>query len=303
MEAFSSHTRKIALRDSLGCSLTDLNEDTELAGTLVRFHRKRRDTPVAMQVVTPASDRGFLVGVSMASGHRRQIFQDGRSSKHEFGAGMAYLRDFRVDYRADLAGAFDFVLMEVSRAAIDSALDLPRGARTNGFASCAGIHDNVLHCLALTIAAAMRRPRQSSVLFLDQIGVAITTHLMGRYGESFEAIKPRGRRLSALHEARAKEMLRSRLDGTISIGEIAEACQLSHGHFVRAFSETTGKTPLQWFQSQRLAIARSLLLDSRMTLAEIAGTCGFADQSHFTRDFLRVEGQPPGNWRRQARSR
>jgi AraC-like DNA-binding protein len=43
-----------------------------------------------------------------------------------------------------------------------------------------------------------------------------------------------------------------------------------------------------------------LLRDREMPLADVAITCGFADQSHFTRMFTRFVGVSPGAWRRRA---
>jgi AraC-like DNA-binding protein len=250
----------------------------------------------------PATDRGFLVGVSMSGGHTRRITQNGRSSHHHFDAESVYLRDFCDDYRADLTGAFDFVLVEVSRAALDSACDDRRGARVRSLECVTGMRDQVLHHLALALGAAIERPQQASRLFIDQMSVAITTYLVDNYGGSTSAAPVSSRRLSRLHEGRAKAMLRSRLDGSVSIADIADACSLSRSYFIRAFRETTGKTPLQWLLAERISLARGLLRDSELPLTEVADVCGFADQSHFTRAFAKYEGQPPGVWRRRART-
>jgi methylphosphotriester-DNA--protein-cysteine methyltransferase len=45
--------------------------------------------------------------------------------------------------------------------------------------------------------------------------------------------------------------------------------------------------------------AHALLRDGRLSLAEIARACGFADQSHFTKAYARLRGISPGAWRRQ----
>ena len=78
------------------------------------------------------------------------------------------------------------------------------------------------------------------------------------------------------------------------------ACGLSRSYFIEAFRETTGQTPYQWVQAQRLARAQALLVQPGLSLAAIALACGFADQSHFTRVFTRHMGMPPGTWRRGA---
>jgi AraC-like DNA-binding protein len=287
-------------RDGLGCARESLELDQELSATGLLFLRKRKSQAGATQVVTPASERGYLVGISLQAGHRRRIYHQGHGRNHDFGPGSVYVRDFAQDYRADLDTAFDFLLMELPRSAFEHAARERGGARVRNLACVTGMQDGLLLHLAQALCLALQRPQEASLLFLDQMGMAMTTHLLDRYGGALASAPEAGRTLSRLHEARAKELLRSRLDGTVSIREIADACHLSRSYFIRAFRETTGQTPLQWLQAQRLSVARGLLLESGLTLAEIAVACGFADQSHFTRAFTQAEGRPPGHWRRQV---
>ncbi|WP_349768815.1 helix-turn-helix domain-containing protein [Tardiphaga sp. 37S4] len=46
--------------------------------------------------------------------------------------------------------------------------------------------------------------------------------------------------------------------------------------------------------SQRVELARNLLMKTDMPLADVAQACGFADQSHFTRIFSAATGLPRG---------
>ncbi|WP_067735534.1 helix-turn-helix transcriptional regulator [Novosphingobium naphthalenivorans] len=96
--------------------------------------------------------------------------------------------------------------------------------------------------------------------------------------------------------------MRSRLSDTIMIKEIAAACRLSASHFVRAFRNTVGVSPYNWFLDQRIAYAKELLARTNMPLAEIALDCGFADQSHFTKTFAKRAGTTPMQWRRETSS-
>jgi AraC family transcriptional regulator len=130
------------------------------------------------------------------------------------------------------------------------------------------------------------------------MSVAIGTYLIEQYGGAASRSPRRNRRLSRLHEARAKEMLLGSLDGKLSITDIAQACSLSRSYFTRAFQETTGQTPHQWLMKQRVDMACAQLAQGAQSLADIAAGCGFADQSHFTRVFTQHMGTPPGSWRR-----
>jgi AraC family transcriptional regulator len=71
------------------------------------------------------------------------------------------------------------------------------------------------------------------------------------------------------------------------------------GSLVR--SANTGLAPHQWLVQQRIAKAKDLLTRSSQSLADIASDCGFSDQSHFTRVFLRAVGATPAEWRRLHR--
>jgi transcriptional regulator GlxA family with amidase domain len=96
-------------------------------------------------------------------------------------------------------------------------------------------------------------------------------------------------------------MFRSDLSDNLSLNGVAAACKLSASHFARAFKASTGLPPHQWVMATRIEMARGILASSDTPLVEIAGMCGFADQSHFSRVFARIIGASPGAWRRRFR--
>jgi AraC family transcriptional regulator len=107
--------------------------------------------------------------------------------------------------------------------------------------------------------------------------------------------------LAPWQERRAKELLIAHLDGEISLRELAREADLSRSHFARAFKETTGLPPHRWLVSKRIERAQEILINSTLSLVEVARLTGFADQSHFTRVFTSTVGISPGEWRRQRR--
>jgi len=208
------------------------------------------------------------------------------------------VRNFADDYRADLQGPFDFLLVEISREFFDRATDERDGRRVTGLECVTGMHDPVLANLARAMAPTLARPHEASTLFVDQMSMAIGTYLIEQYGGAVTRPLRPHRRLSRLHEARAKEMLLGSLDGKLSISDIALACGLSRSYFIRAFHDTLGQTPHQWLMKQRVEMACRLLAQGAQPLVDIAADCGFADQSHFSRVFTQHTGRPPGTWRR-----
>ena len=278
-----------------------LQRDQGICANGVGILRKTMDTHHLHQVETEPSARGVLLGISMRDGHSRRVVAGRHASCHDFDRGSIYIRGFAEPYRADIQRPFDFVLLEISQASLERAIEEKPGKRVGGLAHVAGVRNEVLLNLAEALTPALEHPASASMLFVEQLSVAMTSYLVETYGGAATPEPRTNRLLSRSHEARAKEMLRSKIDGSISITEIADACGLSRSYFIHAFRETTGHTPHRWLIAQRLEHARALLLDVDTSLAEVAAACGFADQSHFTRVFSQHSGVPPGIWRRRMR--
>jgi AraC family transcriptional regulator len=107
--------------------------------------------------------------------------------------------------------------------------------------------------------------------------------------------------LAPWQERRAKALMSSRMEGDISLDELADECRLSRSYFARAFKKSTGDSPHRWMLGRRVETAKEMLLHSDAPLAEIALVAGFADQSHMTKVFSRIVGATPGAWRRSLK--
>jgi AraC family transcriptional regulator len=82
------------------------------------------------------------------------------------------------------------------------------------------------------------------------------------------------------------------LAGDLSLGRMARVASVSPHHFARSFKESTGLTPHQYVIVQRVERAKDLLLRG-LPVGEVAGACGFSDQSHLARHFKRLYGVTP----------
>jgi AraC-like DNA-binding protein len=107
--------------------------------------------------------------------------------------------------------------------------------------------------------------------------------------------------LSAGARRRVLEHIRSNLDGSIQVEDLAMAAGLSVHHFARAFKQTIGVSPHRYLVQQRVERAAQLLGATDRSLSEIAAEVGFADQSHFSKNFNRVTGSTPNAFRRAQR--
>lgn len=83
----------------------------------------------------------------------------------------------------------------------------------------------------------------------------------------------------------------------LSVAQIARAVDVHPVHLARVFRTHLRASPGDVARKFRLERATDLLLRRRACLAEIAHTAGYADQSHFTRDFVREAGMTPAKFR------
>jgi transcriptional regulator GlxA family with amidase domain len=97
---------------------------------------------------------------------------------------------------------------------------------------------------------------------------------------------------------RALELFETNFDRPIRLDDVAEAVRMSKSQFSGAFRRTVGEPPARYLRRYRVKRAQEMMLLTSESLAVIAGNCGFADQSHFTRIFSRMVGVSPAAWRR-----
>ncbi len=92
-------------------------------------------------------------------------------------------------------------------------------------------------------------------------------------------------------------LMTRRLHEPVENAEMARAAGMSPRAFERAFAREYGLPPQQYLRRLRIQTACRRLVDTRESIADIALRCGFADQSHLTREFRRVTGVTPGSYR------
>ncbi|MGX4584553.1 helix-turn-helix domain-containing protein [Paenibacillus chitinolyticus] len=83
----------------------------------------------------------------------------------------------------------------------------------------------------------------------------------------------------------------------VEISDLAKLINRSPNYTSSLFKEVTGQSPMQFVARLRLLEARRLLLQSDMTVSEIAQYLGFYDTSHFFRLFRKAMSITPSEFR------
>lgn len=79
--------------------------------------------------------------------------------------------------------------------------------------------------------------------------------------------------------------------------EIAKMCYLSYRNFSRIFKSVTNKTFSGYIINLKLNEAEKLMLTTDLSISGIAAKSGFNDTSYFIKQFKRVKGVPPQQYR------
>jgi AraC-like DNA-binding protein len=147
-----------------------------------------------------------------------------------------------------------------------------------------------MRALVSSLMPAFDNPEQANRMFAEHVTMAVGVHVAKIYGGMKSVVRPARGGLAPWQLKRTKETLAANLEGDVSLGDMAKDCGISMGHFARAFRQSTGLSPHQWLLQRRVEEAKTLLQKREASLSEVALSCGFADQSHFTRVFCRMTG-------------
>jgi AraC-like DNA-binding protein/ligand-binding sensor protein len=96
---------------------------------------------------------------------------------------------------------------------------------------------------------------------------------------------------------KAEKFIRENYTRKIDLREIAEISGLSAPYFSTIFKKEMGENLSAYLNRLRIEKAATMLVETDKTLNEIAGECGFEDQSWFSKIFKHYMGVSPGKYR------
>lgn len=92
--------------------------------------------------------------------------------------------------------------------------------------------------------------------------------------------------------------LESDTEQKLSIGEIAQMCNVSECYFRKMFKEYSGTSPAEYRINNKIARAKSYLCHESLTVAEISDLLGFTNTAYFTKQFRTRVGMTPTEYRK-----
>ncbi len=111
--------------------------------------------------------------------------------------------------------------------------------------------------------------------------------------------------LKKITQIRRKEGLEilAATDGEpVDVQSMARSAGMSKYHFIREFKRMTGITPWRYLMARRMSRAKELLIDSSLSIKQIAFSLGFNDPNYFSRLFRKETGVSAREFREQQHS-
>jgi transcriptional regulator GlxA family with amidase domain len=94
-------------------------------------------------------------------------------------------------------------------------------------------------------------------------------------------------------------LMKADLRQQLPLRKLATSVDLSPTRLSSLFKSELGIPPIRFLRRLRMRDAEILLATTFMSIKEVMGRVGFNDESHFVRDFKRINGMTPTQFRIQ----
>ncbi len=178
-----------------------------------------------------------------------------------------------------------YLWMSIDGHGLDAVFAFLRVGQTPVFAGSGGAESLFEQALDMLGHRSQTTDALSSAVVSQAIAL-----LVAERGEQEE---DSGERIQRLMRA-----LRADIARNWQIEDMADISSLSASQLHRQFRQKTGTTPMDWMRHERMNLAKRRLTESEAKISAVALSCGYGDPYHFSRDFRRIAGQSPSEFRR-----
>ncbi|OBB01173.1 AraC family transcriptional regulator, partial [Mycolicibacterium fortuitum] len=159
--------------------------------------------------------------------------------------------------------------------------------------------DPLIHQMVERIYEVADRDDAIARLLTDSVAETMRLLIRDKYAEA-----PPKSREHRTFDTQTRTMLvdylNDSLDSDIHLDALAQLTGMSVHAFIGAFRRAFHATPYQFLLDLRIDRAKTLLLTTQQTVAEIASSVGFSTPSHFATAFRRRVGVSPSAYRHRS---
>lgn len=211
---------------------------------------------------------------------------------YEIGAGEAFMiyEGERVEYHADKLTPWSYVWIDFSGEAVDVLLS------KTGFSSKKRITPKMNTEAFLPIFSRLRESATTDAEKLMR--VAAFFELIAEISKYFPS-ENHGKEREGITEI-AKRLINANFTSSeCRVEKIAEIVDISRSQLYRAFIDKYGVSPKTYIDTLRIDLAKKLLEESEMTVAEISYSVGFLEPLYFSTAFKKAVGISPTEYKKK----
>ncbi len=236
----------------------------------------------------------FLVGNSCTTFQEGDVFFIGSNVPHLIKNDAIYYTDESPEvYSVSIffhensfgTGFFDLPELSAFKKVLSNA---QRGLRALE-GSRAQLQKSIFKCLALK---GMARFQQLLIIFAQLTEIKEVAFLNDA-AFNYSSKEEDGHRLNAVFQYSIQQLAER-----IELEQVAALANLSVSQFCRYFKLHTRKTYMQFLNELRIETACKLLLLQEQSIAQVSYAVGFNNLSNFNRQFKRIKGRSPSEYRR-----
>ena len=181
------------------------------------------------------------------------------------------------------------LMLEPSYSQIACEMDCDRVELVGHFAKS----DPLIYQIGLALKTQLETNATNNRLYIESAVALLSAHLLQYYTSRNIKLHNNTQGLSQRKLHHIIAYISDRLNDNLSLAAMAQELDMSQYHFCRLFERSMGISPYQYLIQQRVERAKQLLVQGKLSIAEIAQAVGFGEQSQLTRHLKRATGLTP----------
>lgn len=157
--------------------------------------------------------------------------------------------------------------------------------------------DPLIHGIGLALKQEFEDGKENSQTYIDSLTTTLISHLIRNYTAQKDILKCFG----SLSKQRVKQIIdyiHDNIHRDISLAELAEIATVTPNYFATSFKEVTGIPPHKYIIRCKIDLAKQLLINREISIADVAYNLGFSHQSHLNYHFKRLVGMTPKHFQK-----
>ena len=229
---------------------------------------------------------------------------DGRFYSHQVVEGDIIITPANVAHKSCWRGESEFIMLGLAPEVFDRAVEestrtatrISKRSQQVQLIPHLAISDPLILQMGLALKKALENNAYSR-LYIDTMANALLVHLIQQYSTTKPVLPEYKGGLSRYNLQLVIDYIRAHIDRDLGLQELANIVGMSPRYFSKLFKQSAGLTPHKYVIRTRVDRAKELLLEGKLSIADIAQTVGFAHQSHLNLHFKRLVGVTPKQFR------